>query len=362
MKQTFSKLTMLALLAALVPCLAGCMALESTTSESEANDADAKTKVVEESSSAADEAEEAEEAQPEEAVTTCKLFRLTLTPDEASAVTVKKTEKNCLVGYYDDTPLFELASYDTFDKPENEAKHRDYSCGYGADKNGWHEVTLAFYYMAPDDSGLAHWGDTDAKTLAVSYLAGLSEADIYDGVEIQVASGDNVGNKRWDATYPVLVIDDPEYEAQKEEKGREKVRQEEERRAQEAAERKAAEEAEKKAREAAEAKNKKSKKSNSNSDNAAASSSYESPFWGVWVAAYKDAGNAEAAVAEAQASGWPDAAYYVSNRWENLNPDTWYVVSLKRCGSQSEAETAVSKAHKSGYGDAYVRHTGDYIG
>ena len=334
----------LALALALSFCLAGCMS-DNLQRDSEVSSSEAAQE-EQESAATAEESEAAEE--PAGPVTeTCPLFRLTLPPETAENLTFEHEYDNCLTAYCNGTAVFELACYDTFERSGEERKHRDYDCGFGADEQGWHKVMLSFFYMAADNSSLAHWGDKDATTLAVSYLAGVSEQDILDGVELQVASGDNVTKAKWRESYPTLELDDPEAQAKEVAEANARKQAEQAR----IAEEKAREEAEQKAREEKEKSREKEKST---------SSSNESGFYGVWIAACKDPGNADAFASQARNAGFGGAEVLTSTDWTGLNPERWYVVTLGRYGSQSDAEAVLSKAKKAGFGDAYVNYTGDH--
>ena len=335
--------------------LTGCMSMDFLRHGQQASGSSAESE-AQESESPDEEVDEDVEEPAGPLVETCDVFRLTIPEKTAELLTVERSQDNCLTGYYEDTPLFELAAYDTFDKPESEAKHRDYSCGFGADADGWHEVTLSFFYMASNNEDLAHWGDKDATTLSLTYLTGLSENDIADGVELQSASGENVGNPKWRESYPTLALDDPEAQAQAvaEAKAREeaeKARRAEEKARQEAEER--AREEEKKAREQ-ERKQEREKEQEQEHPGASGSA-----FWGVLIASCKDPSNAETFATEARSAGFSGATVLTSTDWENLNPERWYVVTLGQYASQADAEAALEKARKVGYSDAYVRYSGN---
>ena len=346
MNAYFSKVLAAAITGALLVGLGGCMATDfGPDRNSPAQDA---SQQAQESEATTDE-ENAKEAETEPAydgIETCGMFRLVLPPETGELLTFDHANDNCLAASYNDTPVFEIACYDTFDLGEREWKHRDYSCGFGADTDGWHEVTLSFFYMAGDNEHLAHWGDKEATTLALPYLTGISEDEIVNSIELQVASGKNVKEPHWKESYPTLALDDPEQQAEESAQAAERARQKAEK---EAAERAAAE-AEERARQEAEERERSQHASSSNA----------SSFWGVWVAACKESANAETIASEARNAGFSSAAVYTSTDWENLNPERWYVVSLGQYGSQSDAEAVLSKARKIGYGDAYVKHTGNH--
>ncbi|MDO4533176.1 MAG: SPOR domain-containing protein [Coriobacteriia bacterium] len=348
MNAFFSKLLATTITGALLLCLVGCMAADFPPDRnSPEQDASQQSQESEDVSDEESAEEQEAEAEPEyDGIETCEMFRLVLPPETGELLDFEHSHDNCLTASYNDTPVFEIACYDTFDPQEREWKHRDYSCGFGADADGWHEVTLSFFYMASNSEYLAHWGDKEATTLALPYLTGISEDEIVNSIELQVASGDKVKEPRWKESYPTLALDDPEQQAEESAQAAERARQKAE---QEAAERAAAE-AEERARQEAEERERSQHASSSNA----------SAFWGVWIAACKESANAETIASEARNAGFSSAAVYTSTDWESLNPERWYVVSLGQYGSQSDAEAALSKARKIGYGDAYVKHTGSH--
>lgn len=91
-------------------------------------------------------------------------------------------------------------------------------------------------------------------------------------------------------------------------------------------------------------------------------SSHTQPFWGVWVAAMKDLAGAEEVASELSSNGY-DAQIFLSSEWENLNADTWYVVTAGVFDTESEAEQVMDELEASGLTtSAYVKHSGDYKG
>lgn len=346
MNAFFSKVIATIATGALLLGLIGCMAADFGSDRNSPSQ-DASQQAQESEAASEKEGAEDKEAEPEyDGIETCGMFRLVLPPETGKLLTFEHPYENCLTASCNDIPVFEIACYDTFDLREREYKHRDYSCGFGADADGWHEVTLSFFYMASNSEYLAHWGDKEATTLALPYLTDISEDEIVNSIELQVASGKKVKEPRWKESYPTLALDDPEQQAEESAQAAERARQKAE---QEAAERAQAE-AEERARQEAKEREREQHASNSNG----------SAFWGVWIAACKESANAETIAGEARNAGFSSAAVYTSTDWENLNPERWYVVSLGQYGSQSDAEAVLSKARKAGYGDAYVKHTGSH--
>lgn len=84
------------------------------------------------------------------------------------------------------------------------------------------------------------------------------------------------------------------------------------------------------------------------------------PFWGAWAFASQDLSEAEAFFEQLGAEGY-DAHILRSSDWENLNTETWYVVTAGMYSSESEAQEAVDALNSSGLStNAYVKYTGAY--
>lgn len=323
-------------LCAFLFALPGCMASDApSASQSSSASTEAASEAAEAESSAAE-----EPAAPDNVFET-PLFRITLPEDIAKNAEFDLSQENRVAAYYGDVELFEVAAYDTYDG-EAPWRHRIYSCGYGADKSGWHEVSITFPYITADGTSNAVKTDKRAKALALTYLLGAQEIDVYTGVEIQVASGDRLSTPRWDQSYPVLVSDDadaddiPSKSSSSKKKSSSTAADDDE--------------------------NDDKARDDEKDDKDAAKSDTHAAFWGVWVGAYSDAGNAQAAASEARAAGFSGAAVYVSTDWSDLNGKRFYVVSLQECGSESDAAAVLKKAKKTGYKDAYAKYTGDYRG
>ena len=90
-------------------------------------------------------------------------------------------------------------------------------------------------------------------------------------------------------------------------------------------------------------------------------SSLREPFYGVWVSASKDYDEAQAMADELGGAGFAGCVF-VTTDWDNLNPEPWYVVSAGYAKTESEAQSLCDRVHEAGYGDAYVKYSGDYIG
>ncbi len=85
------------------------------------------------------------------------------------------------------------------------------------------------------------------------------------------------------------------------------------------------------------------------------------PFYGIWVAAFKEEQNAKNAVSELQKKGF-DAVMLVSSQWSNLNQEKWYVVSAGSYATMDAAQKDLPSVQAAGYSDAYIKHTGDWKG
>lgn len=81
------------------------------------------------------------------------------------------------------------------------------------------------------------------------------------------------------------------------------------------------------------------------------------PFWGVWTTAGKKRSTMEEALSEVDPRYRSDALVLVSNEWENLNQEPWYVLSLGAFTAEDDAQARLEEV-KSEYPDAYVKHTG----
>lgn len=96
------------------------------------------------------------------------------------------------------------------------------------------------------------------------------------------------------------------------------------------------------------------------SDKQAHGTSYNTAsFYGVWIGAFSTRDRAESFAAEAQGKNLP-AEVYVSSEWTNLNPTTYYVVSIDHAQSEAVANDLLAKAKAAGYSDAYVKYSGNH--
>lgn len=349
MTKNIWKATLVTAVCALAICLAGCATTQPSQSESSASkaietqtesaSATESTSASEDAAVTEEQASEASEAQEQEgtqdpakdeeelnheatdipegySVVQCENFRLVLPSDLMAQLAWEQPNENCITASLWGITLFEIACYDLAGNPGTEWKHRDYLCGYGANASGWHEVTARFYYITADGQWNAHWGDSQATDLALTYTMGINELDFLAYLQVQVASGERLGTPAWDSVYPVMTSDD--WESASEPEPDEEVDYEYDGTVQ--------------------------------------------PFWGVWIGAFKHLESAEEYAAEARNDGYSYAAVYVSSDWSNLNAETWYVVSIDQAVSQGDAEQAALIAQQKGYDGAYAKYTGDYIG
>ena len=94
---------------------------------------------------------------------------------------------------------------------------------------------------------------------------------------------------------------------------------------------------------------------------AAVGTNGQGSFWGVWIGAFGSYENAQKRVAEANAAGLP-AQIFMSTDWSNLQQTGYYVVSAGTYGDEATAREVLERAKSAGFGDAWVRNTGNYQG
>lgn len=85
----------------------------------------------------------------------------------------------------------------------------------------------------------------------------------------------------------------------------------------------------------------------------------EEPFYGIWVFASKDEAECQSIIADLKSKNF-DAKVYMTTDWENLNSESWYVVSAGEYSSKEKAQAALSLVQASGYSGAYVKYTGSH--
>ena len=93
-------------------------------------------------------------------------------------------------------------------------------------------------------------------------------------------------------------------------------------------------------------------------ERAAAADSKLGRFWGVWIGASKDEAVAKEIRDGARSAGF-SAYVYLTTDWANLNDEPWYVITVGPYNSEDEAEAALPAVRDAGYGDAYVKFSGE---
>ncbi len=96
-----------------------------------------------------------------------------------------------------------------------------------------------------------------------------------------------------------------------------------------------------------------------NSSGESAVSASTDPFYGIWCTASHDKVDCDRTVTDLNSKGLP-AKVYETTDWNNLNPVHWYVVSAGEYRSEAEAGSKLAAVQAAGYGDAYVKYTGDF--
>lgn len=84
------------------------------------------------------------------------------------------------------------------------------------------------------------------------------------------------------------------------------------------------------------------------------------PFYGVWVSATKSESEAEKMCNELINKGF-DALVIKTSDWSNLNPETYYAISIGAHARKEDAETQLSVMKRNGYESAYVKYSGDCL-
>lgn len=84
------------------------------------------------------------------------------------------------------------------------------------------------------------------------------------------------------------------------------------------------------------------------------------PFYGVWVSATKNESEAEKMCNELIAQGF-DARIIVTSEWSNLNPETYYAISIGMYSNKSDAKTQLTEMKRNGYESAYIKYSGSYL-
>ena len=84
----------------------------------------------------------------------------------------------------------------------------------------------------------------------------------------------------------------------------------------------------------------------------------DAPFWGIWVGASTDPGEAEAIASAVRDQGF-EADVVLTTDWSNLNSEPWYVVTAGRHDSEDQANALLGAVQSAGWPDAYVKYSGD---
>lgn len=84
------------------------------------------------------------------------------------------------------------------------------------------------------------------------------------------------------------------------------------------------------------------------------------PFYGVWVSATKNESEAEKMCNELITKGF-DARVIVTSDWSNLNPETYYAISIGAHSNKADAETQLAEMKRNGYEIAYIKYSGDCL-
>ena len=232
------------------------------------------------------------------------LFRVSLPKDVADKVTYSTTDAsaNTVTLKVGDVPVLTIETTGPKGSHDiNEAKIDSYSLGEaqaGSDRIGLRGL---FYYKSSKGDGATHWGDSAANELLCAKLLGMTPDQLLDCIELNDKG--------------VWV------KAQHAKAG--------------------------------------SDSGSSNGAAPAATANANDPFWGIWIGASKDEGEANAIADEASSKGL-DASVTVTTDWENLNSEPWYVITAGRFASESEADSKLGEVQSAGYGDAYVKYSGGH--
>lgn len=87
---------------------------------------------------------------------------------------------------------------------------------------------------------------------------------------------------------------------------------------------------------------------------------YTTPFYGIWCCGVKDESEAEVVRQDLLSKGFFEAQTFISSDWTNLNSDKWYVVTAGIYSEEATAYLILDTVKAEGYGDAYVKYTGEY--
>lgn len=84
------------------------------------------------------------------------------------------------------------------------------------------------------------------------------------------------------------------------------------------------------------------------------------PFYGVWVSATKNESETERMCNELITKGF-DARVIVTSDWSNLNPETYYAISIGVYSNKADAEAQLAEMKRNGYESAYIKYSGDCV-
>lgn len=87
----------------------------------------------------------------------------------------------------------------------------------------------------------------------------------------------------------------------------------------------------------------------------------EGGFYGIWVLATKDEGQARQLLEKLCDMGF-EAELHISSEWRDLNQEKWYVVTTGRYETEEEANYDLPRVKDAGFAGAYIKFTGDYMG
>ena len=98
--------------------------------------------------------------------------------------------------------------------------------------------------------------------------------------------------------------------------------------------------------------------SNNSSDQ---SKTRKTPFFGIWC---YDSKNVEEAVefSNKMSEKGIEPEVFVTTDWSNLNNEQYYVVTAGMYESEDLADDNLNSIKSTGYNDAYIKYSGEYIG
>lgn len=83
------------------------------------------------------------------------------------------------------------------------------------------------------------------------------------------------------------------------------------------------------------------------------------PFWGIWIGAYEEQGEAISALYEVKTNGSVGVSIVVTSEWSNLNPKTYYALTYGMWSSEEAARAALAENASSLPSDAYIKYSGE---